>query len=61
MPAWAQDLGQIFPLIHFLRVVRALKLKGANLNEFGFNLTMLALFVAAHPFLALTRFCRTLD
>jgi hypothetical protein len=44
-----------------LRIARAVMLKGANLNEVGFELTMLVLFVAAYAFLALTRFRRTLD
>ena len=61
MPDWAQDVGQIFPLTHFLRVVRAVMLKGANLNDVGFELTILGLFVLAYAFLALTRFRRTLD
>ena len=30
MPDWAQWLGEIFPLTHFLRVVRAVMLKGAD-------------------------------
>jgi ABC-2 type transport system permease protein len=61
MPGWAQDVGQIFPLTHFLRVVRAVMLKGANLGEVGFEMSILWLFVAVYAFLALTRFRRTLD
>jgi len=61
MPDWAQDVGQIFPLTHFLRVVRAVMLKGANLGEVGFEMSILWLFVAVYAFLALTRFRRTLD
>jgi ABC-2 type transport system permease protein len=61
MPGWAQDVGQIFPLTHFLRVVRAVMLKGANLDEVGFELSILGLFVLVYAFLALTRFRRTLD
>jgi len=61
MPAWAQDVGEIFPLTHFLRVVRAVMLKGANLGQVGFELSILGLFVAVYAFLALTRFRRTLD
>ena len=30
MPDWAQDLGESLPLTHFLRVIRAVMLKGAN-------------------------------
>ena len=61
MPVWAQDVGQIFPLTHFLRVVRAVMLKGANLNEVGLEMTALLAFVLVYAFLALTRFRHTLD
>jgi len=61
MPAWAQNVGEIFPLTHFLRVVRAVMLKGANLDQVGFELSILWLFVAIYAFLALTRFRHTLD
>ena len=30
MPGWAQTLGEIFPLTHFLRIIRAVMLKGAD-------------------------------
>jgi ABC-2 type transport system permease protein len=61
MPTWAQNVGEIFPLTHFLRVVRAVMLKGANLDQVGFELSILWLFVAIYAILALTRFRRTLD
>ena len=61
MPGWAQDFGQTFPLTHFLRVVRAVMLKGANLDEIGFELAVLALFIPLYAMLALLRFRRTLD
>ena len=28
MPRWAQALGEVFPLTHFLRIVRGILLKG---------------------------------
>ena len=34
MPAWAQTLGEIFPLTHFLRLIRGVMLKGAALLRF---------------------------
>ena len=37
MPAWAQDLGSLLPMTHFLRVVRAVMLKGASWSEIGFE------------------------
>jgi len=61
MPDWAQALGNLLPMTHFLRVVRAVMLKGANLSEIGVELSLLALFVPAFALLALLRFRRTLD
>ena len=61
MPAWAQALGEIFPLTHFLRIVRGIMLKGADLAAIGVELSILGLFILAYAGLALTRFRRTLD
>ena len=61
MPDWAQALGNNLPMTHFLRVVRAIMLKGANWSEIGFEFSMLALYVPAFSLLALLRFRRTLD
>ena len=61
MPGWAQTFGEIFPLTHFLRIVRAVMLKGAELpavaGEIGWLLGFVVLFAA----FALVRFRRTLD
>ena len=35
MPGWAQALGEIFPLTHFIRAIRAVMLKGADLRRSG--------------------------
>src|SRR4029078_4236784 len=61
MPTWAQWLGEIFPLPHFLRAVRAVMLKGADFATIGHEMAVLALFVAAYAALALRRFRRPLD
>ncbi len=61
MPAWAQTLGEIFPLTHFLRIIRAVMLKGADLQGVASPLAALVLFVAVFTVLALARFRRTLD
>jgi ABC-2 type transport system permease protein len=61
MPEWAQALGDVLPMTHFLRVVRAVMLKGANWSEIGFEFSLLALYVPAFALLALLRFRRTLD
>jgi ABC-2 type transport system permease protein len=61
MPEWAQWFGEIFPLTHFLRIIRAVMLKGADLSEVGFEVSMLGLFILAYAGVALLRFRRTLD
>ncbi|KGF68072.1 mannose-1-phosphate guanyltransferase [Hoeflea sp. BAL378] len=61
MPGWAQALGEIFPLTHFLRIIRAVMLKGADLEGVASPLAALLIFVVAFMLLALARFRRTLD
>ncbi|WP_404934059.1 ABC transporter permease [Nitratireductor sp. L15S-10] len=61
MPLWAQWLGETFPLTHFLRVIRAIMLKGADLPAVAFETGILALFILVYAGLALMRFRRTLD
>jgi ABC-2 type transport system permease protein len=61
MPVWAQKLGEVFPLTHFLRMIRAVMLKGADLEAVARPMLVLLLFVVAYMLLALARFRRTLD
>jgi len=61
MPEWAQFVGNLLPMTHFLRVVRAIMLKGANFHEIGQEFATLALYVPLFATLALLRFRRTLD
>ncbi|MGP2491519.1 ABC transporter permease [Mesorhizobium sp. PUT5] len=61
MPGWAQWLGEIFPLTHFLRIVRAVMLKGATLPAVASEIGWLAVFVVLFSATALVRFRRTLD
>ena len=61
MPGWAQTFGEIFPLTHFLRITRAVMLKGAELPAVATEIGWLAVFVALFAGVALVRFRRTLD
>ncbi|AZO75904.1 MAG: ABC transporter permease [Mesorhizobium sp.] len=61
MPGWAQILGEIFPLTHFLRITRAVMLKGADFSAVAAEIGWLAVFVVAFAGAALLRFRRTLD
>jgi ABC-2 type transport system permease protein len=61
MPDWAQWLGELFPLTHFLRIIRAVMLKGADWPDISWEVWMLGVFIAIYAGLALLRFRRTLD
>lgn len=61
MPVWAQWIGEILPLTHFLRIVRGIMLKGNGLSDITTELTAMAIFTAVAVFLALSRFRQTLD
>ncbi|MDX8458147.1 ABC transporter permease [Mesorhizobium humile] len=61
MPGWAQTFGEIFPLTHFLRITRAVMLKGAALPAVATEIGWLVVFVALFAGVALVRFRRTLD
>ncbi|MGV8898057.1 MAG: ABC transporter permease [Burkholderiaceae bacterium] len=61
MPIWAQWIGEILPLTHFLRIVRGILLKGNTLSEIAPNLWPIALFMLAAGVIALQRYQKTLD
>ncbi len=61
MPGWAQVIGEIFPLTHFNRVIRAVMLKGAEYSAIDDEMAVLVLFVVLFGGFALLRFRRTLD
>ncbi len=61
MPGWAQALGEVFPLTHFLRVVRGVLLKGNGAADTLPHLWPIALFMLAAAAVALLRYRRTLD
>ncbi|MER8511709.1 ABC transporter permease [Mesorhizobium sp. M1060] len=61
MPGWAQTFGEIFPLTHFLRITRAVMLKGAEQPAVAGEIAWLVGFVALFAGVALVRFRRTLD
>ena len=61
MPHWAQILGEILPLTHFLRIVRGILLKGSGWAEIAPEFWPLLAFVAVAMAVALLRYRRTLD
>jgi len=61
MPAWAQYVGECLPLTHYLRIVRAIMLKGASMQNLHFDTLALATLMLVAMTVAVTRFRRTLD
>lgn len=61
MPAWAQAIGEILPLTHFLRIVRGIMLKGNGMVEVAAHLWPIALFMLVAGLVALKRYRQTVD
>jgi ABC-2 type transport system permease protein len=61
MPEWAQTVGSILPLTHFLRVVRGVMLKGNGFAETLPEVWPIAAFMLVAMFVAVKRYRQTLD
>jgi ABC-2 type transport system permease protein len=61
MPEWAQWIGSILPLTHYLRVVRGIVLKGNGFVDVFPSLWPICLFLLASLGLGLKRYRQTLD
>jgi len=61
MPAWAQWIGEFLPLTHYLRIVRAIMLKGAAMPDLQYDVLWLGGLMLLAMTIAVTRFRRTLD
>jgi len=61
MPSWAQAIGEILPLTHFVRIVRGVLLKGNGIGSIGLELWPIALFAGVAMFVAMKRYRQTLD
>ena len=61
MPVWAQDIGEMLPLTHFLRVVRGILLKGNGWQALAPDLWPMALFLVVMMTVGIKRYRQTLD
>jgi ABC-2 type transport system permease protein len=61
MPVWAQYIGEALPLTHFLRIVRAIMLKGSSLSDLRYDAIAMFVLMLVAMTIAVTRFRRTLD
>jgi ABC-2 type transport system permease protein len=61
MPDWAQVIGSVLPLTHFLQLVRGIMLKGNTLADLWPNIWPIIAFTLAMIGLGLLAYRRTLD
>jgi len=61
MPQWAQYVGELLPLTHYLRIVRGILLKGNGVAETLPNVWPILLFLVVVLSVGLKRFRKTLD
>jgi ABC-2 type transport system permease protein len=61
MPDWAQWIGECLPLTHYIRIVRAIMLKGSTLHNLEYDAWALFGLMLVAMTIAVTRFRRTLD
>jgi ABC-2 type transport system permease protein len=61
MPRWAQWVGEALPLTHYLRIVRAIMLKGSTFANMHYDVAALFGLMLIAMTIAVTRFRRTLD
>jgi ABC-2 type transport system permease protein len=61
MPDWAQMIGEVLPLTHFLRIVRGILLKGNGFQDVVVDLWQIALFTVVALVIGAKRYRQTLD
>lgn len=61
MPVWAQAIGEVLPLTHFVRIVRGILLKGTGLSEVRYDLLAIAAFLVVMMTIGVKRYRQTLD
>jgi ABC-2 type transport system permease protein len=61
MREWAQVIGEVLPLTHFLRIVRGILLKGNDWAEIWPNVWPIGAFRVVVALIALRRYRQTLD
>src|SRR6201993_52900 len=61
MPQWAQYISEMLPLTHYLRIVRAILLKGSTIENLEYDAAALVSLMLLAMAIAVMRFRRTLD
>jgi ABC-2 type transport system permease protein len=61
MPGWAQVIGNILPLTHFINIIRGIMLKGVGFLDILPDLWPILLFMTVMFVIAMKRYRQTLD
>lgn len=61
MPIWAQWIGNVLPLTHFVNIVRSIMLKGATFSQIWLDIWPMCLFMLVMLVISLKRYRQTLD
>ena len=61
MPGWAQTIGELLPLTHFLRIVRGIMLKGSTWPDVWPEAAAIGAFIAVAGTVAMLRYRQTID
>jgi ABC-2 type transport system permease protein len=61
MPVWAQWIGEVLPLTHYLRIVRGILLKANTASDIMAEVWPMALFLLVVLTIGVKRYRRTLD
>ena len=61
MPVWAQWIGECLPLTHYIRIVRGIMLKGADMYDLQHDAVWLVGLMLVAMTIAVRRFRQTLD
>jgi ABC-2 type transport system permease protein len=61
MPGWAQWLGEVLPITHFIRIVRGVMLKGLGFADLGHEFWPIAAFAIVMMTIGIKRYRQTLD
>jgi ABC-2 type transport system permease protein len=61
MPVPAQWIAEVLPMTHFMRLIRGVVLRGADLSELAVELGILGGFIAVAMTVAIARFRKRLD
>jgi ABC-2 type transport system permease protein len=61
MPGWAQAIGEVLPLTHFVRIVRGIMLKGVAWPDVWPEAAAIVAFTAVVGVIAMLRYRQTID